>query len=383
MLLLLTVICLKQVKANDSTKPVNATILLPLYLDSAFQNTNYQFGNSLPRFLLPALEFYHGVQLAADSLREEGISARIEVIDSRKPDALTSAFANGPNQPSLVISVIQNGNELKAAASAAWEKKIPLISATYPNDAGVTERPNLLIVNSTLKSHCFAIYKYLQRYYRNNNIVLISRKGGHDDRIKNYFKEAEKTAPGAKPRWKIVSLSDSFNTSEVSVYLDSNKLNTVIGASLDKDFALRLTGTLSKLSGSYNSNIFGMPTWDELPLDKAEFKGVDVYYSTPFISFSGNASIFASINTRFKKISNSKPSDMVFKGFEITYRFIKTMYQHPNDFMAHINDPGYRVFADFDFDAVVPADGTIQIDYWENKKIYFVKKTDGLIKGVY
>jgi hypothetical protein len=74
---------------------------------------------------------------------------------------------------------------------------------------------------------------------------------------------------------------------------------------------------------------------------------------------------------------------MVFKGFEITYRYIKTMYYHPNDFMDHINDTSFRVFADFNLEPIISKENEEQIDYWENRKLYFVKKTDGAIKGVY
>src|SRR6187431_453526 len=88
-LLLLALTCIKQANAYDSTqhKTINATILLPLFLDSAFKNGSYQYGNTIPRYLLPALEFYNGVQLAADSLRQEGIFTHIDIVDSRKASA--------------------------------------------------------------------------------------------------------------------------------------------------------------------------------------------------------------------------------------------------------------------------------------------------------
>ena len=82
-------------------------------------------------------------------------------------------------------------------------------------------------------------------------------------------------------------------------------------------------------------------------------------------------------------MANSKPSDMAFKGFEITYRYLKTYYTHPSDFMKYINDSSDKIFADFNFEAVQSKDSSATINYWENKKIYFVKKTDGAIKGVY
>ena len=67
---------------QDSSAPqtVNATILLPLYLDSLFKTAGYAYNTAIPRFAMPALEFYNGVQLAIDSLNQEGIKARIEIV---------------------------------------------------------------------------------------------------------------------------------------------------------------------------------------------------------------------------------------------------------------------------------------------------------------
>lgn len=386
LLLVLVTTCVRKAAAYDTTaqKHVKATILLPLYLDSAFKDGSYKYENTIPKFILSALEFYNGVQLAADSLEQEGIHMRIEVVDSRKQAATEHVFNTyNTNKPDIVIGVVQSGSELKHLSGLALNNNIPFISATYPNDGGVTNNQNLLIVNSTLKTHCFALYQYLQKNNLGNNIVLVTRKGGVDDRIKNYLKEAEKATGGYKFKWSMASLPDSFSKVQLAVYLDSNKKNTIIGASFDKDFSLRIVETLSSIKESYNSAVFGMPTWDELPLQDPQYKGIDVYFSTPFVSYSGNADVFTSLSKKFKKIANSKPSDMVFKGFEITYRYLKTYYYHPADFMQYINDSSRRIFADFKFEPIQSKDTSATINYWENKKIYFVKKTDGAIKGVY
>lgn len=376
----------KNAEAFDSTshKKVNATILLPLYLDSTFKDGNYQFGYSIPKHILPTLEFLNGVQLAADSLEQEGIRARIEIIDSRKEGATTNIYSlYNYFRPGLVIGVVQSPGELKYLAEQAHYYKVPFISATYPNDAGITGNSDLLIVNSTLRTHCFALYQYLQKNYSGSNIVMVTRKSGDDDRIKNYLQEAGQSAKGSKLKWSVASLPASFNPVQLAVYLDSNRTNIVIGASLDRTFSLGIIETLSSLKNAYRSSIFGMPTWDDFPLQRREYNGIDVYYSTPFITYSGNAGAYRSIAKKFKTLANSNPSDMVYKGFEITYRYIKTLYRHPNDFLDHINDTNAKVFADFKFEPVTTENGSNEPDYWENSKIYFIKKTDGEIKGVY
>lgn len=60
------------------------TFLLPLYLDSAFDaGGQYRHGKQFPRYFLPGLEFYEGVQLAIDSLNKEKVELEVNVIDTR------------------------------------------------------------------------------------------------------------------------------------------------------------------------------------------------------------------------------------------------------------------------------------------------------------
>ena len=70
------------VHAQQTLSPVTKqkiAVLAPLYLDSAFDGNNYKLtGISLPKYILPGLDFYHGVKAAIDSLQKE--NSPIDVI---------------------------------------------------------------------------------------------------------------------------------------------------------------------------------------------------------------------------------------------------------------------------------------------------------------
>src|SRR5207247_5049913 len=75
------------VKAQDSLRQANkkpsVAILLPLFLDSAFDAAgNYRYGKEFPKFMSPGLEFYEGVQMAIDSLKKEKVALDIHIIDT-------------------------------------------------------------------------------------------------------------------------------------------------------------------------------------------------------------------------------------------------------------------------------------------------------------
>ncbi|TAD93368.1 MAG: hypothetical protein EAY75_01105 [Bacteroidetes bacterium] len=369
--------------ASDSTSVATVGVLLPLHLDSLFKAGSYRYGNSIPKFAISNLEFYNGVQLAADSLRQEGINARIEVVDSRNNAAVRALFM-GENKPHVIIGVVQSAAELKLLTDLAASRNIPFVNASYPNDGGLTDKPNLIIVNSTLRTHCTSLYKYLQRNHSTDNLLLLHRNGSADQRLMGYIKEAETNTAAIKLGWRRTVLNDSFEVETLLPYLDSTTTNTLVVASLDDDFGKKVLRTLSSYRPKYKINVFGMPTWDEFPLSRSEYRGIDVFYSTAFITSSGNLNVFRSVSEKFKDIAKSRPSDMVFRGFELSYRFTKTMAAHPDAFNGHLNDGDARVFTDFKFEPVQSkASAGVSTDYYENKRVYFVKKTDGLIKGVY
>src|SRR5688500_4860586 len=138
--------------SQDTTTRYQVAIFTPLFLDSAFdESTNYRYGKAFPKFINPGLEFYEGAELAIDSLNKEGLPLDVFVYDSRSGDTGINAVVKEPAFDSidLVIGHV-NAREARTIALAVAKKNIPFINATYPNNAGVTNNPNYIVLNSTL-----------------------------------------------------------------------------------------------------------------------------------------------------------------------------------------------------------------------------------------
>ena len=58
-------------------------VFTPLYIDSAFDGSNYRYDKTFPKFLNPGVEFYQGVQWALDSLEKKGAPLEVFIYDSR------------------------------------------------------------------------------------------------------------------------------------------------------------------------------------------------------------------------------------------------------------------------------------------------------------
>lgn len=364
-------------------KRITITVLAPLYLDSLFEKGKYTYGNNIPRFALTALEFYNGVQVAADWLEAEGLPVDIQFLDTRRNNS-TSLWASAPelNAADLIIGMAQSASELRTMASLAARRNIPLVSATYPNDGNVSTTPNLMIVNSTLPTHCYSIYRYLQAHHSLDNVILISRKSNAGDFVKSYFVKAQSGGYGSPLNWNELDLKDDDTLDKAIAMLDSTRQNTILVSSLNEGFAQNLVRELSKVRGTYAVNVFGMPTWGNYKLNEKEFEGVDIYYTTPFADEVGNPQLFAAVKKQYFIRANSEPSDMALRGFETTYRFAKTLLNYPTleDFLLHVNDGDYKAFSAFDLRPVIGSAGTA--DYYENSKLYMVHLLNGIKQSI-
>jgi len=365
-----------QLRAQDSIPTI--TILAPVYIDSAFSNGEFKLGNGgLPRQMWSSLEFYQGIQLAVDSLNREKVKLRIVFQDtkSQNPTLDDLLAADSLAESQLMIAVFNNRNEIKPLADYSLEKKIPLLSYTFPNDGGVSEDPYFVLINPTLKTHLEAIFKYVQRNYATQPVQFITRKGATEELIQQTFAELNKKTPGTPIKINTIELRDGFLPEELLPKLDSTRENLIVCGSLQDEFAYNLTRLLGAAK-NYKTVMIGMPTW-ETGRDYSKF--MEIIYTSHF-QLKTSEKAATNIAAAYKKKLAGKPGDMVYKGFEATYHFGKLLAKYPHSFMQHISDKEFRLLNDFDIKANKSAAG--KTDYFENKKIYFIRKQDGLIKTV-
>lgn len=359
-------------------------IFAPLYLDSAFDGANeYKYAkNVFPKFINSGLEFYEGVQLALDSLNNEGVPLEVFVYDTRSATETLEQQLAKPElaDVSLIIAHCSN-NEVRLLSETALQKKIPVINTTVPNDAGTVANPYFILLNPTLRTQCEGIYKYVQKYYAINPVIVFRRKGTADDPIKAIFDEYSKTTLSVPLKLKYVELNDNFTARQLKTFLDSTRTTLCIAGSLDMNFGKKLASQFASIIKEYPVVVMGMPTWDGIKdFTRPEYKGVEIIYSTPFYNAKTDK-VSQSINNDFNNTMYARPSDMVFRGYEVTWKFAKLLLKYGKDLSSNLGDKQEKVFTDFDIQPVLNKK-TMVLDYFENKKLYFLKWQDGIIKGV-
>ena len=368
--------------AQNNTQKQKIAVFAPLYLDSAFDATNgYRYDKNFPKFINPGLEFYEGVQFALDSLSKENAQLEVFVFDTRSAKTLLLEQLNELDSVGLIIAHA-NAQENWVLADEARMRKVPYINVNLPNDGGITNNPYFVMLNPSLRTHVNSVYRHIQKYFALNTVTVLRKKGQMEDSIKSYIQDYEHSTSSVPLKLRYIDLIDSFTLKQLLPLLDSNRQNTFIAASLDDNFNRRVITQLASAGRSYKTSIIGMPTLNNLEKDfsRPEFKGPEIIYGHPFYN-ARTDKVSAEINNHFSTKMFARPSDMVYRGYEVMWKYSKLLAQYKNDLSSNLSNKSNKVFTDFDIQPVLNSQ-TMTMEYFENKKLYFIKWHDGVIRGV-
>ncbi len=371
-------VALGQLQAQS--RAVKIAVFAPLYIDSAFSGETYKLGrNNLPRYMLPGLDFYNGVMLAVDSLQSEKAPVGVMIYDTKSVSYGIESVLSQPamQDVQLIIASFNSRAEIKPLADFAKEKNILLLSATYPNDGGISNNPGFVMLNPTLGGHIEAVYRFLHRSYPLENITLFRRKGIIEDQVFSTIANMNKRTPGVPLKIKTVELTDSFTAKEVTDHLDSTRRNIVVCGTLNETFGINLSKAIGS-NKAYKAIAVGMPTWDAL---RDISNGLEIVYTTPY-NFTRQDKLSIRIIDLYRLKYAGRASDMVFKGYETMYRYTKLLLKYGKDLPMHLSDKEPRLFNDFDIQATSVNKDYSTTDYLENKKLYLIRKLDGKVKSV-
>ncbi|WP_300596420.1 amino acid ABC transporter substrate-binding protein [Niabella sp.] len=381
LLVLLAVCHMLAVTAQvTGTQRHKMAIFTPLYLDDAFSadgSYNYN-GKSFPKASIPGLEFYHGASMAIDSLEQLNLPLDIYIYDSRSSKMSLESQVNKAASDGVELIIANCAiSELDRLSKLAASKKIALINAVTPNDGNVRDNPYFVVMNPTLPTQGEQIYAYLKKNYPNQQIIYLTRKGSSENYLRSVFETLNKLDRTTAMHIRFTDVKDTLSQAQVTANLFPDRPSLFVIGSLDNSFSEKLLTQLSRLSKTYPQiTIMGMPTWDNLNFSK--YKGLDLVYSTPFYSSRLDAAS-RNIISYYNSKMYARPSDLVFRSYDLTYRFGRLLNQYGKNLSAMLASKEYRVFYDYD---IQPVSKTNKLDYYENKKLYFLEYSNGSFKRV-
>jgi hypothetical protein len=365
--------------------PGKVVLFLPLYLDSVFnEQQEYRYNKGeFPRFVSGPLEFYQGFEQAMDSLKARPGQIDVTVVDIRAANlSLPSLLENGPAKQAMVWLLFGNAAESRQIAEYAKRYRIPLLNLNLPNDAGITENPYYFMCNTTLETQCEGIYQHIQKNYPLHRILLVRKKGSMEDRILNIWEQYGRRTPGVPLPYTIIETTDTITSAELNADLDTNQKILLVGTSLDERFARNLATAASELrTGGYTIELMGLSTWDNVrEFTTNRYRNLEVTIPTPFY-YPKTDPLSKWLQLRFQNKNYGKISDLYLRGYELAWFLHPLLIGRGNELADRLLGKRKLLFAEMDWRPVSNTQ-TGQPDYLENKKLYFVKRMEGILQSV-
>jgi ABC-type branched-subunit amino acid transport system substrate-binding protein len=327
---------------------------------------------------ISGLEFYEGSVMAIDSINQSGSKVIMEVFDIQSKTGSIAYLLGIKKIDSLDIIIAQlSGSDYLELAQIAKEKNIPMVSATYPNDGGIRESPMVFIANPKINSHIQVIHNQLFKKWPDANVIWFKRSGAEDDKIESQFRELN-AASVHKNKFKTAALKPEFKMEDLVPLLDTTKTNVLIAGSLDDKFALQFARAISAYPKKGIIQVIGMPGWEGMKeIQSKNYAGIPIYYTTAFNIPSGHQWA-AQVEEKIKSITGIKPSISLIKGFELTYYFANILSKYGEIRIDTPDAKAFKVLNDFDFRPVKWSPMSAVPDYYENKRIYFIRRLNGV-----
>lgn len=306
----------------DSDKVFHVAFFLPLYLDENFSNSDSSDLSTFNMYqqTLPALEFYEGFLMAADSLKNTGLNFSVSVFDTRNDTNRIKIILAKPElqKTDLIAGSFQN-SELAPVLKFSSENKIPVAVPSSVSQNWLTGYPEISSTSASVKTQCEEMAKFISKKFKNDNVVFVTSGLQKEKDIVSYFKNgfgsSASSAEFSYPKQLTSEIKNSFS---------KTKKNVIIVCSSGESNVNNFLSSLNSLRDS-SVVVVGMPTWKDFQsLDYSMLQKLNYYsFASSYVDFTDpSEKTFAK---KFRLIYKNEPSTSAYEGFEFSMFYLKML----------------------------------------------------------
>jgi len=321
-------------------------VLAALYLDDLVKNDKPVYKDKIPEKALQGMDFYQGIQLAADTLNEKGYDIDVYVHDITDPSQTPEALIKNKTLDSsdLIIGALQS-HEIPSVAAFAKKHEINFVSALSPSDGGIKENPYFILMQPTLQAHCEWITKHITQKYRNQNVTLYYRTSASlDDLVYHYLNSDDSSV-----QYKKILCNNAPDKKQLEKLFDSTRTNVIVMSIMDIGYAEALLKQLYELFPAYHFEVYGMPSWRTMPsLRKPDaYPNVAIDITAPFY-FDLSMPADQELDRNYKKEFGGNASELVYRAYETMVWYSYLLRRYGTIFDNKFNDNKEAPFTKFE-----------------------------------
>ncbi len=356
-----TLFTMNERKNGQSDGTITAALILPFSLDDT---------TSLEQKRM--VEFYQGILLALDKLKNEKVSVNLKLFDSKGEDnPLEPLLQSGKLDDVDIIFGTRHSNHISAAAKWSTDHQVPLVPLPLnSNMDDVYNNPYVFQINTPQSYFHQEIFSHFFRQFPNPNVIILDA----DEYSRNPFIDGLKTALTDHDLTYTTVLIDTVYQQIMNALVPGKQnlfiINTPNSEPLNTMLPVLQLVTRNK-DPEIETHLFGYPQYQYYASDHLnEMYEVDTWFYSWF--YTNNMLREAvEFNTAFRRAFSrqmmiSYPSYASY-GYDTGYYFLKGLATYGRDFENHLNDlETDPVQMGFKFERVNNWGGYI------NRKVFFV-----------
>lgn len=310
------------------------------------------------------LEFYEGVLLAVDSMRQQGMNIELLVFDASNKNMINAllqldVFRSlnliiGPVYPELQETV----------ASFAAKNRIPMVSPLANTGNFEENNPYYFKVNPTKEYQVELTARYIAGEFNDNNFILLPMNGNANSteaKIAELGKAKLLSTNQANGSRRNLFHEYSFQHQGlhgVKELMDGTGENIfVIPSDNEAQVSVAVTN-LNALAENYNVVLMGTSNFPKLKSIQTEnYHRIRLRYLSPtFVDY--NKPLVRRFITYYRNAFSAEPTQFSYQGFDVSFYFMSALYRYGKDFRNCLPEyPMELTQTNFVFRKVTPMGG--------------------------
>lgn len=333
--------------------PYQVALMLPLYLeknDEEFyiDSTEFDdFGKKIyekvyykPYHIYPKsysfIEFYEGLLLAIDSLKQTGLNLNLNVYDTENDTSRINEILQNQEliNMDLIIGPIYN-HEVKMVSEFSRLNGIKMISPLSDNLKLLDENPYLFQVYPSYDAQIEEFAKYVSDF-KEKNIVLVhngdSLGYSNVQMVKNrIFSHLSIDTLVNNIQFKEVVFADSINVLEHA--MDEDIENLFIIPTNEEAFVTDVITNLNTLNTFGNDiEVVGLSRWQRFRnIDSEYYFNLNLSLATPFF-IDYHKDDVKNFIFKYRDSFKTEPKQMAIRGYDVGLYFFSALRDYGNDF---------------------------------------------------
>ena len=337
----------------QQTEPYQVAVMLPLYLeknDEEFYVDSSEvddFGEKIyeriyyePYYIYPKsysfIEFYEGLLLSLDSLKQHGLSINLHVYDTEGDTSKIKELLEFPELSTmdLIIGPVFN-HEIKLVSEFSYKNEIKMISPLIDNLNIVDSNPYLFQIYPSFNAQIDKFSEYVSGF-QDKNIVLVhsgdSLAYGSVQMVKDkIFSYISYDTLINNIQFKEVVFADSINVLEHA--LDKEIENIFIVPSNEEAFVTDVITNLNTLKAFGDDiKVIGLSRWQRFRnVDPNYYFNLNLSIAAPFFIDYHQQDVKDFV-LKYRDIYRTEPTQMAIHGYDVGFYFFSALNDFGKDF---------------------------------------------------